>query len=471
MKEAPARSASIAVANAGADVYESPALARDLTRTLARTLGWTSGQGGAFGSIVGPNDKVVVKPNWVLHENQAGTDFDPLITHATLTGAVIAELLESEASSIVLGDAPIQGCHFPELLTNMRYDRRIASVAGDDRRFHGPVDFRRTISSVSGGVRTAREDARSLDQYVLFDLGEHSYLEPVTSDGKFRVTMYPPALMQRTHAPGRHQYLVAREIIEADVVVNLPKLKTHKKAGVTCALKNLVGINGNKEFLPHHRLGPPSEGGDCYPEASTTKALLERVLDLQNTFSQPFAQRPLAFAARVLDGIARRQGDRVGVEGAWSENDTVWRMCLDLNRILVYGHSDGTISSNPQRRVLTIVDAIVAGQGDGPLAPVALPMGLLYAGDSPAAVDWFSAALLGYAPDRIPIVRGAFQRSTWPLVDFVEGDIRVVESGEVMTVAQFLRSNGRPRKVEHPAGWENAVATVWSPENERTERD
>ncbi len=461
MKLRPGFSSRIAAASCGPDAYESPDVVREQLRALARTLDWTKGAAGAFGAVVEAGDRVVVKPNWVLHENQAGSDFDPLITHGTLTGAVIAELLESDASSIVLGDAPIQGCKFPVLLANMEYDRRVAAVAGDDRRFHGPVDFRRTVSDVSGGVRLAREDVRSLDQYVLFDLGEHSYLEPVTSgDGKFRVTMYPPALMQRTHAPGRHHYLVAREIIDADVVVNLPKLKTHKKAGVTCALKNLVGINGNKEFLPHHRIGSPSEGGDCYPEASRTKAWLERVLDLKNTYSGPVVQRPLALAARVLDGIARRQGDRIGVEGAWSENDTVWRMCLDLNRILLYGGSDGAIHGEPQRTVLTVVDAVVAGQGDGPLAPVALPMGLLYAGESPPAVDWFSASLLGYAPQRIPIVRGAFLPSPWPLVDFASADIRVIESGVSMQVADFLRSKRLPRDIEHPPGWEDAVARL-----------
>jgi uncharacterized protein (DUF362 family) len=60
--------------------------------------------------------------------------------------------------------------------------------------------------------------------------------------------------MAKTHHPGVHQYLVAKEVIEADIIINLPKLKTHRKAGVTCALKNLIGINGNKEYLPHHRV-------------------------------------------------------------------------------------------------------------------------------------------------------------------------------------------------------------------------
>ncbi|MCV6004648.1 DUF362 domain-containing protein, partial [Escherichia coli] len=85
--------------------------------------------------------------------------------------------------------------------------------------------------------------------FVLFDLGRESLLEPITDQGQnFRVTCYDPRLLAARHAPGRHQYLVSRDIIEADVVINLPKLKTHKKAGLTCALKNLIGINGNKEF-------------------------------------------------------------------------------------------------------------------------------------------------------------------------------------------------------------------------------
>ena len=73
---------------------------------------------------------------------------------------------------------------------------------------------------------------------MLFDLGEESLLEPISeTQGAFRVTCYDPRRMIRTHTLGRHRYLVAKEIIEADVVINLPKLKTHKKAGVTCALK------------------------------------------------------------------------------------------------------------------------------------------------------------------------------------------------------------------------------------------
>ena len=75
--------------------------------------------------------------------------------------------------------------------------------------------------------------------------------------------------------------LVPLAVLEADVIVNLPKLKTHKKAGVTCALKNLIGINGNKEYLPHHRIGGHNLGGDCYPGGSDLKRALGFVHDRQ----------------------------------------------------------------------------------------------------------------------------------------------------------------------------------------------
>jgi hypothetical protein len=35
--------------------------------------------------------------------------------------------------------------------------------------------------------------------------------------------------------------LIAKDVLEADIIINLPKLKMHKKAGVTNALKNFVG--------------------------------------------------------------------------------------------------------------------------------------------------------------------------------------------------------------------------------------
>jgi hypothetical protein len=262
--------------------------------------------------------------------------------------------------------------------------------------------------------------------------------------------------MVRTHGPGRHQYLVARAATEADVVVNLPKLKTHKKAGVTCALKNLIGINGNKEYLPHHRVGGAEGGGDCYPGRSKIKRLLEYAFDRLNLAESGASRQFWHGTTRVLDKIARLAGDRLGVEGSWHGNDTIWRTCLDLNRILLYGRSDGTLADEPQREVVHVVDAVVAGQGDGPLAPEPLPLRMLLAGRNPAAVDWVAARLLGYDPLRIPIAREAFGRFRWPLTTFGQADVELTGDLGAGRADEVLAEYELP-PVSYPLGWADAV--------------
>ena len=89
-----------------------------------------------------------------------------------------------------------------------------------------------------------------MDQYVIVDLGVKSMVEPISADAsKFRVTQYDPRKMFEHQRPGVHRYLIAKDVLDADLVINLPKLKTHKKAGITAALKNLVG-HQRKQGLP-----------------------------------------------------------------------------------------------------------------------------------------------------------------------------------------------------------------------------
>ena len=85
--------------------------------------------------------------------------------------------------------------------------------------------------------------------------------------------------MRKHHNQERHEYLVANSVLSADFILNLPKLKCHIKAGITGALKNLVGINGHKEYLPHHTNGCPATGGDQYQHRSLVKPLINRVSD------------------------------------------------------------------------------------------------------------------------------------------------------------------------------------------------
>jgi len=425
---------------------------------VARELEWDDPERGAFGNIIEPGARVLIKPNLVLHENQGAGGFEPLVTHQSIVRAAVEAALRAGAGEVVVGDAPIQSCDFTKLLARTGLDEWSRELMAREPRFKGIRDFRRTTCVLVNGVRVSTENLQSEDNFVLFDLGGESLLEPVTDERRsFRVTWYDPRLMARTHHAGKHQYLVAREVIDADVIINLPKLKTHKKAGVTCALKNLIGINGNKEYLPHHRLGGAATGGDCYPGESKVKRALEYVADQQNLSSSRAAGHVWHGFTFVLTRLSWMQGDKVGYEGSWSGNDTIWRTCLDLNRILLYGRADATLADKPQRKVLHLVDAVIAGQGNGPLSPDPLAMKMLLAGQNAAAVDWVGAYLLGYEPRRIAIAREAFGKFRWPLVKFGQGEVEVRGDAGKGRADEVLRERAQRAQVVHPVGWVDAA--------------
>jgi uncharacterized protein (DUF362 family) len=432
----------------------TPDLISQLLTGLCSDAGWdmkseSGSNWNPLGDLIKPGERVVLKPNWVLHENHSGQGMNCLVTHASVLRAVLDVVLRARPGKVVVGDAPIQGCDLPKLMAAAGYNalkQHYAQVAA-------PVewrDFRRTVLANPVGVWNRQTDLRPLDDYVLFDLRGESLLEPIARDAdRFRVTMYNPDLMQQTHAPGRHQYLVARDVIEADVVINLPKLKTHKKACVTGALKNVVGINGNKDYLPHHRLGGSRTGGDCYAGGNLLKLAAERLSDAANR-REGIPAYLLRQTSKGSYGLARLTGADNNLEGSWYGNDTIWRTCLDLNRILLYGRPDGTMADQPQRRVLILTDAIVCGEGEGPLAPTPYPLGMLTLAANPVAAEYVHTHLMGFDWRKIPLIREAFGQFKYPLCKFQPGEVEV----------QFERHRFRqpwPRWNEPPfvppAGW------------------
>lgn len=436
------------------DALRTPALAA--VRKLLQTTGldgrkFSSSSWNPLGEIISGRDRVLIKPNWVHHENDSGADLDCLVTHATILGAVLEYVARAQPESIVVGDAPIQSCDFPLLRSRTGLD----SVFERARRRGIPVrveDFRLVTMQGrrwGGGYETVR----NADQYVLFDLGIASFLEPISSGSpRFRVTMYDPRALESAHGKGRHRYLVAREVMDSTVVINLPKLKTHKKSCITGVLKNMVGINGHKSYLPHHRRGGSADGGDCYSGRGLAKSLSEEFLDRANGSSPGFARRLSAIMARVAMRCGRASdGSSFNVEGSWHGNDTVWRTVLDLQRILHFGRADATVATSQQRIVINLTDAIIGGQGDGPLSPTPAKLGFLTLGTNSAATEWVNASLMGLDPARIPLTSAAFSKDEPTLANFQPNQIKVrLEDVELSPEVAAQRAG---YAVIPPAGW------------------
>ena len=91
-------------------------------------------------------------------------------------------------------------------------------------------------------------------------------------------------------------------------------------------------------------------------------------------------------------------------------------------------------------------------EGEGPLGNTPVPSGFVTGALNPAAAEWVHARLMGFDPERIPLIREAFGRFTHPLTNFLPDSIRV-RIGDIEKCARdILPFDGRAFLPPH--GWQ-----------------
>jgi len=352
--------------------------------------------------------KVVIKPNLVHeinflvrfdHEKMKNAN-DCFITNWNVIKAVIEIISIVPDISIQILECPLQSCSI-EKIVNKEMLKELETISGRNISF---IDGRRTKYIFGEKEPIILHNLRDESLYVDIDLAsnsEHSDYDAKVNE--FRVTDYPPSEMKKYHSKGKHIYRIAKEILNADVVFSIPKLKTHMKAGMTNAMKNYVGIVGNKECLPHHIKGSPHIGGDNYGDFSLIKLLAEHMIDEANNYllkdeKKYYKKKKVVDFLLLLRKLLCLDSD---ITGSWYGNDTISRTIVDLNRIVYYGGIDGKMHEEPQRRVISLVDAVISGQGEGPMKPRHNYTGFIALSESTAAVDAVCAELIGLDSKKI----------------------------------------------------------------------
>lgn len=384
--------------------------------------------------------RILLKPNWVKH-SFSESDEICMRTHNRFLEAVLEVLLRHSPAKIVIGDAPVQGCIWDGVVSADLVD----TIGKLSVKFSTPIeirDFRRKVFRPSSNQPIS--DLHPQSDYRIFDLGPNSYLESITSVTRnvFRVTDYNPDLLAESHKPGVHKYCITNELFASDLIISLPKVKTHQKAGITAALKNIVGINGDKDFLPHHRLGGTEIGGDCYPGRNWLRYLSEISMDNANRNQGKAIYRLWQKVSSLLWRLSLPSSVHQFAAG-WHGNDTCWRMVLDLNKIVVFGNSDGSISSEPQRKLYSLCDGIIGGQGDGPLKPFPLPLGIIAFANHSVLCDIALATLMGFDSMKIPMLKAAAE-----FCDLSEFDLYY--DGRRASISQLREFS---IKTQPPPGW------------------
>jgi hypothetical protein len=213
------------------------------------------------------------------------------------------------------------------------------------------------------------------------------------------------------HQGETHAYTVSKTALAADVIISVPKMKVHKKVGVTLNLKGMVGITTNKNCLVHYRIGTPQNGGDQFPDNTpqtrrgiikAQRWLFDHALARQTPFGDAMYRIARTGYQICLRPFLPSPDNPFSYDGGdWHGNNSAWRMAADLAKILFFSDANGKLHRTPQRKFLCVVDGIIGGENAGPLAPDATPAGCLVVGENPFAVDIVSARLMGFDPAKI----------------------------------------------------------------------
>jgi uncharacterized protein (DUF362 family) len=375
-----------------------------------------------LGGIIGPGDNVVIKPNFVSESRSEHVDTTSIVTH----GSVIRPLLDyclialKGAGSLVVAEAPQTDSDFEKVKAATKIQEVLDYVNAHSSINVALVDLREEYARNDGGIITKRFRLTGDPMgYSEVNLGKKSAFHAVEQHmDRIYGSDYDVEHVREHHSGGKHEYYIANTILNADVIINIPKLKTHKKAGITGCLKNVVGINGNKNYLPHFRFGSSAEGGDEYADETAYQAFLSSLHELVIRALQnagPTRLRLMKLLLRMY--LPLRDKDVVQLSaGDWYGNDTIWRTIVDLNRILLYADKSGRFHAEPQRKHFGVVDGIIGGEGDGPFNVSPRACGIVLGGFNPVVVDGLIASTLGFDWQMIPQIVEA-RKSLWPSSD------------------------------------------------------
>ncbi|MDY7041056.1 MAG: DUF362 domain-containing protein [Chloroflexota bacterium] len=286
---------------------------------------------GGMQCYVPQGARVLIKPNLLL----ASTPEEAVVTHPTVVQAVV-ELVQEVGGKVTIGDSPI-GPFTPARL------RRVYRRSG------------------------LQEVAQATGATLNFDTEAVTQAHPTGH------------LIKRLD--------VSRYVTEADVIISLPKLKTHGFMRFTGAIKNLFGVIPGITKTGYHT------------KMATPERFANMLVDVV-TFVQP---------------------------------------------------------------ALTIMDAVVGMDGDGPSAGRPFPIGAILTGTDSIALEVVATELVGMDPLSVPVLRAAVQRGliTGLLADLellgdsfdaarVTGFMPPTPSADVSALPAWARSLGTRLLVTSP---------------------
>jgi len=303
-------------------------------------------------NIIQQGDTVVLKPNLVGKSGFAREG----CTRTPVLRPLVDFAVQAGASKVIIAEG--SATPYPDSI-----------VFGPD--YSNITGLVQALQSTYPSVVIDHKDL-NLDDFTWVDLGETSTFYGVytpqqlysVSEMRMDENSYYYAQDCNGYNPKGYKpglYAIANTVFQADVFINVPKMKVHWITGVTLSLKNLIGITVSSTGNTTHE---------------------ENIKDIPHWNNS--APKP------AYDEVLARQDS--------FDNDVVWRVMADLNKIVLYADGDGMLHPTKQRRYLSVVDAVIGMEGPTMYTPpgVPRPTGAIIAGQNPVAVDAVCSRVMGF---------------------------------------------------------------------------
>lgn len=402
---------------------------------------------------VKPGQKVLIKPNLVRGEHPYGDDYvESMISNASLVRPLIDYVILATDGNvdITIGDVPLQDCKWKDAIEKSGFKGLVDFYKSKKIKIN-LIDMRFEIAYVNRYdivCKRAKNPLREKKMYTAVNLRSRSELKDIINySSRFEITDYGKGTVFRHHNKRKNEYFIPNEVLEADLFINIPKLKTHRKAGYTCAMKNLIGINGDKSWIAHHTRGMKEQNGDEFNTFSLKKYLEVRIWNRLKLTKPGIVLASLIkifFIHFIWKGKTYKQVSAEGkrtrffFEGSWYGNDTIWRCIKDLNKIIFFADKKGVLHHVQQRKYLCVVDAVWAGEKEGPMEQVPKALGVILGGINPVYVDYAASKLMKYDYSELPTVKFGFVNRWWKLVDKRPEDVEINSNKPLDEIASYF---------------------------------
>jgi len=210
-------------------------------------------QAGGLSDLIRSDSRVLVKPN-LCKPFPSGSG---VVADARVTEAVTRAVLDCGPASVTIAEG--------------------AAVGYDDGSFSTEDAF-----TVSGTAAVARR------------LGVRCV--NLNSDVPVPVEVPEPRAMDRV--------LVARTVLESDVVISVPVLKTHNRANATIALKNMYGALPGTEKRAGHMLGINNTLIDLFSVLRPSFSVVDGSVAMEGRWRSPQDSRLMGLVLAGRDALA-----------------------------------------------------------------------------------------------------------------------------------------------------------------------